>query len=196
MVSIVLSGVGGQGVITVANVMGMAAVKEGKNVLMTELHGMAQRGGRILVELRIGDFRSAIIPSGRGDVLLGFEELEAARNLYKIREGGIIIVNKRRIHPLPMIVGVNNYPEESLKELERRGAYFIEADSLALELGNKRVVNTIMSGVLYSTGILGLKEESIKASIKESLNSKYWDVNVRAFEAGKGLISIGQQTIA
>ncbi|MEM3256592.1 MAG: indolepyruvate oxidoreductase subunit beta [Thermoplasmatales archaeon] len=194
MVSIVLCGVGGQGIITVANIIGRATVKEGKNVLMTELHGMAQRGGKILVELRIGDYKSAIIPAGRGDVLLGFEELEAARNAYKIKEDGFLIVNRRRIHTIPLIAGIKNYPEESVETLERRGAYFIEADSLALELGNKRVVNTIMSGVLFSTGILGLSEDSIKSSIKESVNSKYWDVNLRAFEAGKGLISSGQQT--
>lgn len=71
MVSIVLAGVGGQGVITVANLIGRAAVIDGKNVLMTELHGMAQRGGRILVELRIGNYKSPIIPEGRADVLLG-----------------------------------------------------------------------------------------------------------------------------
>ncbi|MEM0127877.1 MAG: indolepyruvate oxidoreductase subunit beta [Thermoplasmatales archaeon] len=194
MVSIVLCGVGGQGIITVANIIGRAAVREGKNVLMTELHGMAQRGGKILVELRIGDFKSAIIPAGRGDVLLGFEELEAARNAYKVKGDGFLIVNRRRIHPIPMIVGLKNYPEESVEALERRGAYFIEADSLALELGNKRVVNTIMSGVLFSTGILGLAEDSIKSSIKESVDDKYWDINLRAFEAGKGLISLGQQT--
>ncbi|MGC8644954.1 MAG: indolepyruvate oxidoreductase subunit beta [Thermoplasmata archaeon] len=196
MVSIVLAGVGGQGVITVANLIGRAAVFEGKNVLMTELHGMAQRGGRISVEVRIGDYKSAIIPEGRGDVLLGFEELEAARNLHKLREGAMIIVNRRRIHPIPLIVSAKEYPEEPARELERRGAMFIEADALAMELGNKRVVNTIMAGALYSTGMLPLSEDSIKNAIKQTIGSKYWDVNIRAFEEGKKLVPMPQQRSA
>jgi len=192
MVSIVLAGVGGQGVITVANLIGRAAVIDGKNVLMTELHGMAQRGGRILVELRIGNYKSPIIPEGRADVLLGFEELEAARNIHKLSENGILLVNRRRIHPVPRIVKVMEYPEEPLVQLERRGAVFIEADSIALQLGNKKVVNTIMAGSLFSTGMLPLSEDSLKDAIREVFG-KYSDINMRAFEEGRRTLPALQQ---
>ena len=189
MVSIVFAGVGGQGVITVAMIIGRAAVIEGKNVLMTELHGMAQRGGKISVEVRIGEYKSAIIPANTADAIVAFEELEAVRNLRKLKDGGRILLSRRKIHPVSMMLRRQNYPIDAIEEeLSRYNTLNVEADQVALSLGNKRVANTVMVGAVYSTGILGLSRESIIKAIKNSLPERYWDINMRAFEEGQKLL--------
>jgi|YelNatPaOPRAMG01_1025707.scaffolds.fasta_scaffold01962_6 indolepyruvate ferredoxin oxidoreductase beta subunit len=189
MASIVFAGIGGQGVITVATIVGKAAVADGKNALMTELHGMAQRGGRISVELRIGNYESAIIPEGKADAIVGFEEMEAARNVPKLKENGIILVNRRRIHPVTLSRTVQEYPQLKVEEiLGKYRTYYIEADAKALELGNKKVVNTIMLGALYSTGLLNLNEQTLLRVLEESFDERYRMINSNAFSAGKMLV--------
>lgn len=189
MVSIIFAGVGGQGVVTAANTIGKAAVLEGKPALMTELHGMAQRGGRISVELRIGPYKSAIIPNGGCEAIVGFEEMETARNVAKLIDSGIILLNSRRIHPLPLIRSEQEYPTDQIERILRPFKIFhIEADHAATELGNKRVVNSVMLGALYSTGLLEIEEGSIMKVIDDSFNLKYRDVNKKAFEFGKTFI--------
>ena len=191
MVSIVFAGVGGQGLITAANMVGKAAVTEGKNVLMTELHGMAQRGGSILVEVRIGDYKSAIIPLEMADVIVGFEKLETARNLPKLKKGGTILLNERRIHPISLTIKKESYPDLAIEErLKDHNPIKVEADQIALDLDNKRVVNTVMTGALFSTGLLEISEESLHAAIKGSFPEKLWEANFKAFEAGKRLSQV------
>jgi indolepyruvate ferredoxin oxidoreductase beta subunit len=189
--SIVFAGVGGQGVITVAIILGRAAVIEGKNALMTELHGMAQRGGKISVEVRIGNYKSAIIPLKSADALVAFEELEAVRNISKLKEGGIVLLNKRKIHPVSLTIRQQNYPQEMIEnQLKNVNKIDVDADQIALDLGNKRVANTVMVGAVYSTGLLGISEESIFTAIEESLPEKHWAVNLQAFEEGKKLTGL------
>jgi len=189
MVSIVFAGVGGQGVITVAMIIGRAAVIEGKNALMTELHGMAQRGGKISVEVRIGEYKSAIIPANTADAIVAFEELEAVRNMGKLKDGGMILLSRRKIHPVSMTLRRQNYPSDAIEEeLGKYNTLNVEADQVALNLGNKRVANTVMVGAVYSTGILGLSKESIIKAIKDSLPERYWDINMKAFEEGQKLL--------
>ncbi len=191
MVSIVFAGVGGQGVITVAMIIGKAAVMEERNALMTELHGMAQRGGRISVDVRIGDYRSAIIPIRSADLLVGFEELEAVRNLGKLRKDGIVILNRRRVHPVSMTIRKMDYPDDLIREqLEKFQVIDVDADGIAFKLGNKRVANTVMIGALHSTGVLGLREESIIRAIQGSLPDKLWEVNMKALEEGKKIVPL------
>lgn len=186
MVSIVFAGVGGQGVVTVAIIVGRAAVIEGKNALMTELHGMAQRGGKILVEVRIGDYRSPVIPARSADVIVGFEELETVRNIPKLKKGGTILLNRRKIHPVSLTIRQQNYPNDLIEaELRNYETINVDADQVAMDLGNKRVANTVMVGALFATDLLGISESSLIGAIKESLPEKHWDVNLRAFEKGK-----------
>ncbi|MCL4412621.1 MAG: indolepyruvate oxidoreductase subunit beta [Candidatus Thermoplasmatota archaeon] len=186
MVSLVLAGVGGQGIITVANIVGKAALIEGKNALMTELHGMAQRGGKIVVEVRIGDYKSAIIPARSADIMLAFEELEGARNLSKLKESGVILLNRRMIHPVSLTMKIQDYPERIVAEaLSKYKTITVDADQIAMNLGNKRVANTAMIGATFSTGLLNLSEGSLITAIKESLPEKHWDINKKAFERGK-----------
>lgn len=189
MVSIVFAGVGGQGIVTVATLVGRAAVLDGENALMTELHGMAQRGGKISVELRIGNYKSAIIPARSADILVAFEKLEAVRNIPKLREDGIILLNEREIHPISISIKGEEYPREFIEsQLRKYTVKIVNADGVALSLGNKRVSNMAMVGALYSTGLLGISVESIVKAMEESIEGKYWDVNRKAFEIGKSMI--------
>ncbi len=190
MTSIVFAGIGGQGVITVANIVGRAAVIEGKNALMTELHGMAQRGGRISVDLRIGDYKNAIIPGGDADVIVAFEEMEAVRNIGKLRKDGIIIINERKIHPITLIRNAEDYPDDYLKNiLEKYRHIWVNADDIALRLGSKKAVNMVMLGALYASGLLNIREDSIMKAVEESFGSRYMDVNKNAFLEGKNAMS-------
>ncbi len=190
MTSIVFAGIGGQGVITVSNIVGRAAVIEGKNAMMTELHGMAQRGGRISVDLRIGDYRNAIIPNGSADVIVAFEEMEAVRNIGKMKEDGIIIINQRKIHPITLIRNAQDYPEKDIEEiLSKYRVIRIEADDIALKLGNKKSVNMVMLGALYASGLLELREESIMRAVEESFGSRFMEINKRAFLEGRNALN-------
>jgi len=192
--SIVFAGIGGQGVITVSNIVGRAAVIEGKNAMMTELHGMAQRGGRISVDLRIGNYRNAIIPNGSADVIVAFEEMEAVRNIGKMKEDGIIIINERRIHPITLIRNAQNYPEREMEEiLSRFNVIRIRADEIALKLGSKKSVNMVMLGALYASGTLELKEESIMRAVEESFGSRYMEINKNAFLQGRN--AMGREVV-
>jgi len=192
--SIVFAGIGGQGVITVSNIVGRAAVIEGKNAMMTELHGMAQRGGRISVDLRIGNYRNAIIPNGSADVIVAFEEMEAVRNIGKMKEDGIIIINERRIHPITLIRNAQNYPEMEMEEiLSRFNVIRIRADEIALKLGSKKSVNMVMLGALYASGTLELKEESIMRAVEESFGSRYMEINKNAFLQGRN--AMGREAV-
>ncbi len=190
MTSIVFAGIGGQGVITVANIVGRAAVIEGKNALMTELHGMAQRGGRISVDLRIGDYKNAIIPVGDADVIVAFEEMEAVRNIGKLKKDGIIIINERKIHPITLIRNAEDYPDDYLKNiLDNYRHIWVNADDIALSLGSKKAVNMVMLGALYASGLLNISENSIMKAVEESFGSRYMDVNKNAFLEGKNAMS-------
>ncbi len=186
MTSIVLAGVGGQGIITLGKILGEAAILEGKKALMTEIHGMAQRGGRISVDLRIGDYESAIIPNGSADAILGFELMETARNTFKLKSSGVIVANRRMIHPMPLIMKVQEYPEKESEEIiSRFKHYYLNADEVAISVGEKRSLNMVMLGALYGVGILDVSEESLRQAIMASFsNTKVGEINVKAFEAG------------
>jgi|YelNatPaOPRAMG01_1025707.scaffolds.fasta_scaffold00972_10 indolepyruvate ferredoxin oxidoreductase beta subunit len=186
MVSIVFAGVGGQGLITIASILGRGAIVEGKHAIMTELHGMSQRGGSISVEVRIGEYRSAIIPARTADAIVGFEEMETVRNINKLKDDGLILLNRRTIHPIELTMIGQSYPVEEIENyLRGRNIVFVEADEIAMKLGNKKVTNAVMLGALFATHILGLREDSLLTAIREALDRKYWDVNIAAFSAGK-----------
>lgn len=186
MSSIVLAGVGGQGIITVGKIIGEAAIIEGKKVLMTEIHGMAQRGGAISVDVRIGNYDSAIIPHNSADAIMGFELLEAARNSYKLKQDGFILANRRMIHPMPLIRAVSEYPVEQVDTVISKFKHmYINADEIALSIGEKRSMNLVMLGALYATDLLDIKEESILQSIRNSFtNPRIQEINIRAFFEG------------
>lgn len=191
-ISILLAGVGGQGVITAANILANAALKEGYNVITSELHGMAQRGGDVKCAVRIGDVYSPIIPNGTANAIVAFEPLEAFRNLNVISPDGIVLTDINPIYPPLTMIGIGKYPslKEIFDEIEKKCKLIkINADEIARKVGNILTKNIVMIGALYSLDILPIKKQNIIESIKEILK-KHAEINIKAFEMGMKLNKI------
>jgi len=187
--NIVLAGVGGQGILLAAEILGTAAMKEGLNVRVSEIHGMAQRGGAVISNVRIGE--KALAPTvleGQADILLGFEPLETLRNLKFVSEKTILIMNEERIPPTELTAKMLKYP--SLKEIKEKIYGFtkkvitINAKLLAKEAGNILARNVVLIGALAATEKVPVKKESIIEALRELVPAKYLDVNIKAFKLG------------
>jgi len=192
--SIVLTGVGGQGVITAANLLGKAAVKAKIGVFVSEIHGMAQRGGAVVCTVRMGDVSSPLLPSGAADVLVSMEPVEALRNIYYVNKKTIIITDKNPIIPFTVAVGGEQYPkvEEIFKELSAHAKlYPVDALKIAKEAGAIITKNTVMLGALAASEVLPFKPEVLLETILEDVPEKYKDVNKKAFESGMKAVKKG-----
>jgi len=186
-ISIVLTGVGGQGVITAANILGKAAVKAKVGVFVSEIHGMAQRGGAVVCTVRMGDVSSPLFPSGTADVLLSTEPVEALRNICYVNKKTKIITDINPIIPFTVAVGSEQYPkvEAIFKELSTHAElYTIDALYIAKEAGAVITKNTVMLGALAASRMLPFKPEVLLETILEDIPEKYKDVNKKAFEGG------------
>jgi indolepyruvate ferredoxin oxidoreductase beta subunit len=186
-ISIVLTGVGGQGVITAANILGKAAVKAKVGVFVSEIHGMAQRGGAVVCTVRMGDVSSPLLPSGTADVLLSTEPVEALRNICYVNKNTKVISDINPIIPFTVAVGSDQYPklDEIFKELSAYAElYTVDALKIAKEAGAIITKNTVMLGALAASGVLPFKPEVLLDTILEDIPEKYKDVNKKAFEGG------------
>jgi indolepyruvate ferredoxin oxidoreductase beta subunit len=186
--NIVLAGVGGQGILLLAEILGSAAVEDGLNVRVSEIHGMAQRGGAVVSNVRIGEKTLApTILEGTADAIVGLEPMEALRNIKYASNKALILINTTVTKP-----GVTSrsmaYP--SLETILGKIRVFsenimtIDATDIARTLGNVAVQNIVMIGGLAATGKLPLKLETIRNSIRASINERYVEINLKAFEAG------------
>ena len=186
-ISIVLTGVGGQGVITAANILGKAAVKAKTGVFVSEIHGMAQRGGAVVCTVRMGDVSSPLLPSGTADVLLSTEPVEALRNICYVNKKTKVITDINPIIPFTVAVGGEQYPklEEIFKEIRSHAElYTVDALRIAKEAGAVITKNTVMLGALAASGVLPFKPEVLLETILEDIAEKYKQVNKKAFEGG------------
>ena len=190
MADIYLVGVGGQGIITASRVVGDAAILGGENVLLSETHGMAQRGGSVVCTARIGDVQSPLIPDGCADLILSFELLETLRSLCKANRGTVVITSTEKIVPLSVSTQKLKYPtaEEVKIEVERIAKRFfpIDARKLAEEAAVPMSSNIVMVGALAGTGITGLERRHFEKAIE--MNIPRWlpenlDAFARGFEA-------------
>lgn len=183
--NILLIGVGGQGTITAAKVLTLGLVEAGYDVKMSEIHGMSQRGGSVVSQVRYGDkVESPVIEPGTADIVVAFEKMEALRGLEYLREGGLIVVNDQEIESVPIQMGKFDYPEDVIEILESKArTIVVEAEKLAGELGNKRVTNMILLGTI----IKGMELENIawEKILKENTKAGFLDINLRAINAGK-----------
>ncbi|MEM2445960.1 MAG: indolepyruvate ferredoxin oxidoreductase subunit beta [Candidatus Bathyarchaeia archaeon] len=191
--NIVLAGVGGQGIILAAEVLGTAAIKEGLDVRVSEIHGMAQRGGAVVSTVRIGkNVYSPLILDGKADVLLGFEPLETLRNAKYASEKTLIIMGDERIPPPALTLKGETYPSMNrvIEQLKRfsKNIILVEALKLAKKAGSTIVQNSVLLGALAATGSAPVKRESLLEALKELVPAKYMDVNVKAFELGYGYV--------
>jgi len=186
--SIVVAGVGGQGVITAANILARAALRDGYNVVMSELHGMAQRGGNVECSVRIGDVYSPIVRNETADAIISFEPLEALRNLQKVRKDGLVLTDVNPIIPPLVSLGIGKYPavEEIFDKISKHCRLIkINADEIARKAGSILTKNVVMLGAAIALNILPVSEESLVETIKETVPPKYIEMNMKAFEMGK-----------
>lgn len=187
MVDIYLVGVGGQGIITASRIIGDAAILAGKNVLLSETHGMAQRGGSVVCTARIGDVHSPLIPDAGADIILSFELLETLRALPKASMRTVVVSSTEKIVPLSVSTKKLTYPrlEEVAVQVERIAKSFIPVDAakIAAESDVPMSSNIVMVGALAGTRITGLTKEQFGKAIEMTIPRKLPE-NMRAFMRG------------
>lgn len=188
--NVLLTGVGGQGIITASSVLADACRRAGWQVKKSEVHGMSQRGGSVTSYVRFSldePVRSPLIPEGEADIMLAFEPLEGLRQIKQTRMGAKVVVEEERIPPVTVSTGGFAYPEDCLDRLLASGreVTVIEATRQARELGEPRAANTVMLGALAS--LLELPAEAWEEALKARLKARAVGVNLRAFEVGREL---------
>ena len=183
---IILSGVGGQGILSIATVIGAAALKEGLHIKQAEVHGMSQRGGDVQSNLRISsdEILSDLIPQGAADIIISLEPMEALRYVPYLNPEGWVIANTTPF------VNIDNYPEPEavLAELgKRKHAILIDVDAIAKEQSSPRAANIVLLGA--AAGIIGiLSHEQLRESIRNIFAAKgerVVEMNLKAFEIGR-----------
>ena len=178
---ILIAGVGGQGTLLASRVLGKYALMKGLDVKLSEVHGMAQRGGSVITFVRMGDkVNSPIIDEGGADIILAFEKLEALRYLHYLKDNGRIIYSTQEIMPMPVVTGAAEYPTDIEERLTN--AVGINAMDLAVKAGNSKAANSVMLGAL--TVLTGLDRAAMEEALKESVPTKLIDMNMVAFGYG------------
>jgi indolepyruvate ferredoxin oxidoreductase beta subunit len=198
--NIVIAGVGGQGTLLAAEIIGAAAVKDGVNVRVSEIHGMAQRGGAVVSNVRMGDAVLApTVLEGQADVLLGFEPLETVRSLKSASERTLVIMNSDRIPPTELAADNMKYPsvEEVLAKIHlfTGEVIVVEAAELAKKAGSRLAQNSVMLGALAAVEELPVKPESLVEALRELVPKKQVEVNVKAFELGRESVRKEQKRV-
>lgn len=187
--NIVLAGVGGQGTLLAAEALGVAAVKDKLNVRVSEIHGMAQRGGAVVSTVRFGEgVLASTVTEGQADVLLGFEPLETLRNLRYASEKTLVVMNTEKIPPPELAAKNMKYPdiEEIVKKVHvfTQKVILIEAMKLAKKAGSSLTRNVVLLGALAGTKRLPVKTQSVREAVVELVPPKHVDVNLKAFQLG------------
>jgi len=187
--NILITGVGGQGVILMSELLGKAAVKDGLRVRGSEILGMAVRGGSVTSIIRIGDeVYGPLIPMGKCDVLIGMEPSEALRNITYLSKSSLVIVNIAVTIPFTVSIGESKYPslEEILEKLSNASGRVIKLDAaqIAQEAGSLLTTNIVILGALFGTGKLPIGIETIKETIQRRFPAKTAPVNIKAFDLG------------
>lgn len=178
-------GVGGQGTLLASKILGNVAMKRNYDVKVSEVHGMAQRGGSVVTYVKFAPkVYSPIIEKGEADIILAFEELEALRWIDYLKENGKIIINRQVINPMPVIIGKAKYPENIVEKIKAAVSNTVAVDALpiAKECGNIKAVNVVLLGLLARS--TDIEKNLWVEAIGEVVPRKLLDVNLKAFEAG------------
>jgi indolepyruvate ferredoxin oxidoreductase beta subunit len=187
--NIIISGVGGQGNVRAAQIIGLAALKSGYDVKITDVYGIAQRGGSVLSHVRIGEnIYSPLIEEHKADIVLGLEPMECLRatiNFLKIK--GIVIINTRPIYPVEVLIGKAKYPDvNNIVSLIKKIAKFVlafDATKIAEDIGSPIATNIVLIGALIGLDVIPLKKELLIEAIRESLPYNI-EENIKAFNEG------------
>ncbi|SHI74599.1 indolepyruvate oxidoreductase subunit beta [Parasporobacterium paucivorans] len=182
--NIMIVGVGGQGTLLTSRILGGITLKAGYDVKLSEVHGMAQRGGSVVTFVRYGEkVYEPIVEEGQADVLIAFERLEALRYAHYLKKDGVIILNDQRIDPITVVTGAREYPEGIVETLKKKYKV-LAADALeeSKKLGNTKVFNIIILGL--AARFMDFKKEDWLQVIEEMVPKKTVEINKKAFETG------------
>ncbi len=186
--SVLFVGVGGQGTILASKILTIGLIENGYDVKMSEVHGMSQRGGSVSTQVRFGSkVYSPIIGEGSADILVSFEEMEAARYAKFLKKDGKIVVNTSRIPSMPILSGACQYPEGVLDALkEKVPVMALDATQIASDLGNPKSANVVLLGALIQA--MALHDIDWKSIVAKTVKKNFVDINLQAFEAGMAAI--------
>jgi indolepyruvate ferredoxin oxidoreductase beta subunit len=187
--NVLITGVGGQGVILMSELLGKSAVKDGLKVRGSEILGMAVRGGSVTSVIRIGDdVYGPLIPMGKCNAMVGTEPSEALRNINCLSNSSLVILNTAATVPFTVPLGQSGYPplEETLEKLNKASDRIVKLDAakLAQQAGSLLSTNIVMLGALFGTEQLPIKIATIKETIEERFPAKAAPVNLKAFDLG------------
>ncbi|QQE10046.1 indolepyruvate oxidoreductase subunit beta [Planctomycetota bacterium] len=191
--SVVLLGVGGQGILLASEIMARAAMHAGFDVKTNEVHGMAQRGGSVIAQVRYGKkVYSPLIAERTADVLASFEKVEAVRGAHYVKPGGLCVIANTQIIPTTVSSGLCDYPKDIDERLAKAfdNLSLIDAQQKAVELGNVKAANVVLMGGL-SVG-LDLPLEVWHEAVKTSVKPKFLELNLKAFEEGRAMTLASQ----
>ena len=187
--NIMIVGVGGQGTLLTSRILGGLATAGGYDVKLSEVHGMAQRGGSVVTFVRYGEkVAEPIVEEGQADVLIAFERLEALRYAHFLKENGALIINDWRIDPIPVVIGDAEYPEGIIETLKKdHKVYTVDATEESKKLGNPRVFNLIVLGIAAQH--MDFSKEEWYRVIEDTVPQKTIEINKQAFDVGYHLVS-------
>lgn len=183
--NVLFVGVGGQGTILASKILTEGLLKSGYDVKMSEVHGMAQRGGSVTTQVRFGEkVYSPLVEKGKVDVIVSFEKSEAARYLPYLKKDGYMVVNDYEIYPIPVLIGSEKYPENVNEKLTEvvSNIVIINAATIAENLGNVKAQNVVLLGALIK--VLKLENINWDQVISDIVPSKAIEINKKAFKAG------------
>lgn len=182
--NIMIVGVGGQGTLLTSRIIGKAALSAGFDVKISEVHGMAQRGGSVVTFVRFGEVvHEPIVEEGQADVIIAFERLEALRYAHFLKKDGVLVVNDCRIDPMTVVIGAKEYPENILETLKKdHRVYEIDGKEIALRLGNSKVLNSVVLG--YAAGFIGFDKQIWLDTVASTVPPKTIEINEKAFLSG------------
>ena len=184
--NILIAGVGGQGTLLTSRIIANVAVNMGWDVKISEVHGMAQRGGSVVSQVRYGEkVYSPIIDKKQGDILLAFEKLEAARWLDYLKPNGLLLVNDDRIDPLPVMSGKAKYPTDIIDKVRTimPDTVLLNATKIAVDCGNVKAANVVLVGALAAA--IGLPEDKVEKAIEQLVPAHVLEINLMAFNEGQ-----------
>ena len=185
---LIIVAVGGQGNLLASKVLGEAALLSDVPVRMSEIHGMAQRGGVVESAIVFGDAQSTVISDGAADVFVSFEPAEALRALNKCNKDTVVVTNLSPVPPFTVAIGRGTYPDvdAGVKLMEEKTSRVIAFDAVALakEAGSVMSVNMVLLGALIQTGVLPITAESVKTAISTRTKEAFVEMNIKAFDLG------------
>jgi len=185
---LVFIGVGGQGNLLASRLLGEAALSMGIPTVVSEIHGMAQRGGIVESAVLLGDVTSPIVSNAEADVLIGFEPLETLRALNKCNQDTVVIINTHPLPPFTVAIGQGVYPpvDDSLKLIRNKARRVIALDgnAIAESVGNPLSLNMVMLGALIGSGTIPISAEAMKKILAISTKKAFLESNLKAFDMG------------